>query len=134
MRFNLERYAPTIADVHDTGIFARALHEAFRFDRQIFEVKARGFVRAMLRPHHGKNTKFGEAWFASQQLFDAVVFVRREVVLFQEFRRDVHFDFWSLVFGLWSLINLLATKIKVLSPKPQNYFDLSFSLRATVIE
>src|SRR5262245_31668050 len=42
----------------------------------------------MLRPHHRKDSQFGEVRFAPHQLFDPFILIGRDVVLIQDFRCD----------------------------------------------
>ena len=47
------------------------------------QVHARGFVGAVLAPHHAVNAEFGEGWGAAQRRHDARVLLGREAVLLQ---------------------------------------------------
>src|SRR5581483_3437393 len=42
----------------------------------------------MLAPHHGENAQLSVAWLAPKNLEDFGVFLRREVVLLDQLRRD----------------------------------------------
>ena len=81
MRLDLKRHAPIIADVDDTGIFTRRDYDTRAGRRQAFEVNAGRFIRAMLRPHHAKNTELGHIGIAAHQYFDLFVFVGSQSVL-----------------------------------------------------
>jgi hypothetical protein len=88
VRFNLERRAPPVADVDDTRVLARPLHQQLTFGGQPAKVYLGRLVRAMLRPHHRKDPQLGEVRFAPHQLFDPLVLLGRDVVLIQNFGCD----------------------------------------------
>ena len=91
VRFNLERGDQAVANVHDTGVFAGALHDELAARRQALEVHFAGFVGAVLAPHHREDAEFGDVRFAAEDLFDAGVFVRRQAVLRCDFGSDANF-------------------------------------------
>ena len=87
VRFDLERAGPAVADVDDAGVLSRALHDALAARGQPLQVDARGFVGAVLAPHHAEDAEFGQGGLASaQKLADFLVFVERESVLPDGFR------------------------------------------------
>src|SRR5205823_10350021 len=70
------------------GILTRPLHHALATRRQTLQMHARRFVRAVLTPHHAEDAKFGERGFAAaEKLLDLLVFIGREAVLPEDFRR-----------------------------------------------
>ena len=86
---HLECDGPSIADVDDAGIFLARLHEHARAgDGEFFQLELRIFVRAMLTPHDGENAEFGEVGLASEDGFDAFVFVGRDAVFGDDFGCD----------------------------------------------
>ncbi len=86
---HLERDGPSIADVDDAGIFLPRLHEhAWAGDGEFFQLELRIFVGAMLTPHDGENAEFSEVGLASEDGFDAFVFVGRDAVFGDDFGCD----------------------------------------------
>ena len=86
---HLERNGPTVADVDDAGIFLARLHEDARAgDWEFFQLELRIFVGTMLTPHDGENAEFGEVGLASEDGFDAFVFVGRDAVFRDDFGCD----------------------------------------------
>ena len=86
---HLECDGPSIADVDDAGIFLACLHEDARAgDWEFFQLELRIFIRAMLTPHDGENAEFGEVGLASEDGFDAFVFVGRDAVFGDDFGCD----------------------------------------------
>lgn len=80
---------PSVADVDDAGIFLARLHEhAGAGDGEFFQLELRIFVGAMLTPHDGENAEFGEVRLASEDGFDAFVFVGRNAVFGDDFGCD----------------------------------------------
>ena len=85
---HLEHDGEPVADIDDAGILARALDHPGRLGRQRAQMDLRGFVRAVLVPHRREDAELGEARRAADQLEDALVLVRLEAVLGDQFRRD----------------------------------------------
>jgi len=86
---HLECDGPSVADVDDAGIFLTRLHKhAGAGDGEFFQLELRVFVRAMLTPHDGENAEFGEVGLASEDGFDAFVFVGRDAVFGDDFGCD----------------------------------------------
>ena len=80
---------PSIADVDDAGIFLARFHEDARAgDGEFFQLELRIFVGAMLTPHDGENAEFGEVGLASEDGFDAFVFVGCDAVFGDDFGCD----------------------------------------------
>ena len=89
MRFDLERDGQAVADVNDAGVFlARADENFLRLGGEGFEQRAGVFVAAMLAPHHGEDAQLGVARRAAEDFLDVGVFLRREVVLGNQFWGD----------------------------------------------
>ena len=87
---HLECDGPSVADVDDAGIFLPRFNEDARAgDGEFFQLELGVFVGAMLTPHDGKNTEFGEVRLASEDRFDAFVFVGRDAVFGDDFGCDV---------------------------------------------
>jgi len=59
VRFDFESGYETVANVHDTGVFARTLHDELAARGQALQVDFAGFVGAVLAPHHAENAEFG---------------------------------------------------------------------------
>ena len=78
--FHFENRRITIANINHTGIFARPLNDLRAIDRQFFQPFARGFIRAMLRPHDGKHAKLGIIGRAPHMRADHLKLVRRQPV------------------------------------------------------
>ena len=80
MRLDFEGAGPTVADVDDPGIFARALDNALAFSGQPPEMHAAGFVRAVLAPHYAEDPELGEGGDAAQSIKNAAIFFRSDAV------------------------------------------------------
>ena len=89
VRLDLEGAGPALANVDDSGVFSRPLHNAIALRGQPPEVDAGRLVRAVLTPHDAVNSEFGEAWDAAEGGEDALVFVWRNAVLRQQLRGDL---------------------------------------------
>ena len=63
-----------VAHVHDASVFAGANQDALTSCGQALEVNARGFVRAMLGPHHGVHRELQAVGLSTQDLHDVVQF------------------------------------------------------------
>ncbi len=87
--FHLEDDAIAIANVHNTGIFAGALNNTRAGCRECTQPLLRRLVGTMFIPHGRENAELREAWFASDQVEDTLIFVRLEAVGRDKFRRDV---------------------------------------------
>ena len=88
--FNLERDYPAAANADDSRVLARSLNHILTFGGEFAQVKSRAFVRAMLAPHHAEHAQLGIGWLASQQRDDFLVLVRRQLMLRDELRGNVH--------------------------------------------
>src|SRR5207237_2619276 len=86
VRLALEGTGPAVPDVNDSRVLARPLQDTAAVSRQSLEMNARGFIGAVLTPHHTENAELRERWLApAQQGLDAVVFVERQPVVTQNF-------------------------------------------------
>ena len=88
---HLEHDGQAIADVDHAGVLARPLDHPRRLGRQPAQMHFRGFVRAVLVPHRREDAELGEARLAPDQVEDALVLVRLEAVLGDQFGSDVGF-------------------------------------------
>ena len=69
--FDFECDCPTVTNIDDAGVFfARSDQNVRTARREFFELFTGVFVRAVLAPHHGKNSELGEIRFAPENLFD----------------------------------------------------------------
>src|SRR5437764_5978861 len=80
VRFDLERCAPAVPDVDDSGVFARRNYDSLAAGGQPLKMNPGRLVRTVLRPHHRKDTELDQVWFASEQLLQTIEFFRSEVV------------------------------------------------------
>src|SRR5438046_1933586 len=71
----LEDHGLAVADVDHAGILARALDHPGRLGRQALQMKAGGFVRAVLVPHRREDAELGEGRLPPDQLQDALILV-----------------------------------------------------------
>src|SRR5260370_42226937 len=82
MRLDLESAGPAITDVDNAGILTGPLQHTAAARGQAFQVDARGFVGAVLAPHHAEDAKLGKCRLASaEKLLDLFVLIEREAVL-----------------------------------------------------
>ena len=91
VRLDLERRYQPIADVHDAGIFPRALHHQLAAGRQALQMHFARFVRAVLAPHHAEDAQLRDVRIAPEDFLNARIFFARYAMLRRDFRR--HFDF-----------------------------------------
>src|ERR1019366_1465085 len=88
VRLNFEGASPAIADVDDAGVLPGPLHHATAVRGQALQVHARGFVGAVLAPHHAEDAQFRERRLATESLQQAVVFLGRDSVVTKHFWSD----------------------------------------------
>src|SRR5260370_26100586 len=88
VRFDLERASPTVADIDDAGVLARPLDHQLAACGQAFQMYARRLVRAVLAPHHAEDTELGERRLAAERVLDALVLIRRNAVIGDDFRSN----------------------------------------------
>src|ERR1700676_5232375 len=88
VRFDLEGARPAVANVDDTGIFARSLQHELAARWQAFQMHTRRLIRAMLAPHHAEDAKLGDRRLAmAEKLLDLLVLLERKAVLSESLRR-----------------------------------------------
>src|SRR5262249_24989684 len=110
-------------------VFAWPLYQADPLGGQPSQVDFRRFVRAMLRPHHRKDSQFGEVWFAPHQLFDPLILIGRDVVLIQDFRCDhILSRAWGVGSGEWETILICSPTPIPHSPLPTPHSPYALSL------
>src|SRR3989338_5491505 len=88
VRLDLEDCCEPVADVNGAGILARSLQHLGPFGRERFQVDARALVTAVLGPHHREQAELGEVGLAAEELQDAIVLVRLQLVTFENLRID----------------------------------------------
>src|SRR5712691_13270493 len=88
MRFTLERRAPAVADVDDTGILPGRNDYAFACSGKAAKMDARRLVGAMLRPHHREDPELNKTRLAAHERLDTFKLFRCEIVSGYYFRSD----------------------------------------------
>ena len=84
---HLECDRPAIADIDYAGVFFAGFHQNIRPPgRKFLKFFPRILIGAMFAPHDGENAELGEIWFAAEDLFDALEFLRRKSMLRHNFR------------------------------------------------
>ena len=78
--FHLEHHRLAVADIDDAGVFAGAADHLRAVGGQGAQPFLGGLVGAMFVPHGRKDAKFGEGGFASDNLKDPLIFIRRKPV------------------------------------------------------
>ncbi len=91
MRFHLEDAGLAIVDIDDAGVFARAADDARAGHRELAQMFARGFVRAVLRPHDAENAELDIVRLAAETVEDDLVFVRLQAIFGGLFGHGFHF-------------------------------------------
>ncbi len=89
--FHFENGTVAVAEVDDAGVLARALDDLGSCGGQLFEPVTRRLIGAVLRPHDREDAEFGDGRLAAHDLEQALVFIRFEAVLGDEFGCD-HFN------------------------------------------
>ncbi len=100
MAFHLEDGGLAVADIDHAGILAGPLDHPRRLGRQLLQMHARGFVGAMLAPHHREDAQLDEVRLAAHQLQDARIFGLGQPMFADQFRRDFCHDRFSI--RLWN--------------------------------
>ena len=77
---HLEHADIAIADVDDAGVLARPEDDMRALGRQLAQVQAGRFIRAMLVPHRRDDAELGERRSPADQLDEARVFVRLQTM------------------------------------------------------
>jgi hypothetical protein len=70
------------------GVFTRSLHHQFPAGGQPLQVHFARFVRAVLAPHHGEDSKLGEVRITPEDFPDPSVFFGRYAVVCGNLRSD----------------------------------------------
>src|SRR3546814_9869600 len=78
---HLEDCGLAVPVIDHARVLARTLDHPGRLGRQLAQVPARGFVGAMLRPHHRKYAEFGNVGRSAQAVEDDLILIRGEAVL-----------------------------------------------------
>ncbi len=88
VRFDFECNGDIVTDIDDPGVFARPLQDVCALGRQLLQVNAGAFIRAVFAPHHAEDTQLRQAGFAAQEAQDLLIFVWCELVRGNNIRRD----------------------------------------------
>ena len=86
---DLEHDRVAVADIDHPGILARPADHPRPSGRQGLQPHLRGFVRAVLAPHHREDAEFGQVGRAAQDRDRALKLVLRQPMLGGDVRRDV---------------------------------------------
>ena len=119
VRFDFERGDQTVADIHHTRIFARALNDEFSAHRQALQMHLAGFVRAVLAPHHAENAQLGYVGIASEDLLHARIFRSREAVLRGDFRRNFNFRACRRQFSYLEITRRIRLNLEIMKSQKQ---------------
>ena len=76
--FHLEDGGQPVADIHHAGILAGTVDHPRRLGRQCFQPDPRGFVRAVLGPHHREYAEFGQRRRAAHDGQHPLIFLAAE--------------------------------------------------------
>ncbi len=87
--FHLEDDRIAVAEIDDAGVFAGALNDFGPGCRQRLQPDAGGFVGAVLAPHHRENAELANPRLAAEDFEQALVFLRLEAMLGNDFGRDL---------------------------------------------
>src|SRR3982074_1912848 len=61
---DFERDCPAVANIDDPGVFFASFNQdIWSARRKFLQFFSRIFVRAVLAPHHGKDSELGKVWF-----------------------------------------------------------------------
>ena len=88
MAFHLEDRRLAIADIDDAGVLTRAADHPRGLGGKPLQMDARGFVRAMLRPHDRINAQLGQVRLTPERVLDTPVFLFGQAVLGHQFGGD----------------------------------------------
>ena len=86
---HLEHGRLAVANVDDACILARALDHLRALGRQLLQPHPRGFVGAMLGPHHREDAELGQRRLAPEHGSEQPVFVGTQAMLGDQVRRDL---------------------------------------------
>src|SRR5690606_37203565 len=87
---HLEDGTPAVTEVDHARVFTRPLNDLGSRGGQLPQPHPRGFIGAVLRPHHREDAKLGQRRLAAQDFEQALVLVWLETVLGNEFRGDAN--------------------------------------------
>ncbi len=110
--FDFERSNQTVADIDNTGVFARALNHLLAANWQPFQVNLAGFIGAVFAPHHAENPQLRDVRVAAQDLLDTRVFRSGKAVLRGDFRRDSYFHAYRGQFSCLEISGLEQQRIR----------------------
>src|SRR6202008_1350084 len=79
--FHLEDTDVAVADIDDARVFARTLDDDAPRGGEAPQMRAGGFVRAMLAPHHAEHAELDQVRLAPHERLDLGVFLGAEAVL-----------------------------------------------------
>jgi hypothetical protein len=90
VRLHLESHSPAVADVDHARIFLAGFDQhALASGGEFLQLQPRILVAAVLAPHHREDAELSEIRLALEDTFDALVLLRREAVLGNDFGRDL---------------------------------------------
>ena len=98
MAFHFEHCRIAVANIDDTGVFARPLDDLRAIDRQFFQPFAGRFIRAMLRPHDREYAEFGIIRRPPHMVANHLIFVRRQPVFSDNLVGDLRVVNMALTF------------------------------------
>src|SRR5437660_7829158 len=86
---DFERDCPAVANIDDPGVFFASFNQdIWSARRKFLQFLSRIFVRAVLAPHHGKDSELGEVRFTPENFLDALEFFRSQAVLRHQLGSD----------------------------------------------
>ena len=88
MTFHFESHGEPVADIDDAGVFTGSLEDMSPFRRQLFKIRPRTLVAAVLRPHNRENAQLGIVRLAPKNSGDLLVFLRSQTMARHELRSD----------------------------------------------
>ena len=88
MRLHLENRRLTVANINHARILTGATNHLRASRRQLLQVKTRGFVGAMLRPHHREYPQLGHIRFPPHRVENALILFRGKAVIGDDLGSD----------------------------------------------
>ena len=89
VRLHLEDRRLPVTNVDHASIFSRAANHPRGLGRQFFQMDARAFIAAMLRPHHRENAKLDQIGLAPHCIQDALIFFLGKAMVGDDLRGDL---------------------------------------------